>query len=139
MPVPIRPSEGVTDMPVEIQDQLKNFLDPILAGFGFLPGTIFWKTEYLSDGEYKRPTRLHYKHGDDTLGLGMVPSIDIFYSDMYPNDRGEAFMHCWNRIGSDTKARDLVAFLNSKGVKARSTTHKKMKGVRFHFPYNWDY
>jgi len=117
-----------------ISTQLKTYLDPVMTSFGFSPGVIMHRkgTDFV--------TRLHYK-GRDVLELGLDslhPTADIYLEDMYPNANGEAFMHCFNCIGSSSKAKDLTAYLKSHGIAARSTTHKTYKGIRFDFPLNWE-
>jgi hypothetical protein len=116
-------------MSKEIHTQLIEALEPAMLSFGFLQSTTFRRNGVV--------TRVHFM-GPDDLGFDSLrPTVDIYAEDMYPNEKGEAFMHCFNCIGSSTKAKDLVDHLNRCGIKARPTTHRKFKGIRFAFNYDW--
>lgn len=67
-------------------------------------------------------------------GLLQQPSVEVYVSDMWPNERGEIFLHVWNWIGMAAGGRTLAEFLKRKGFAARWTTHRRTKGVRVKLP-----
>lgn len=108
-----------------IEDLLQEKLAPVLAQIGYdrvrkttMRGQ-FFSLQFI---------------GKDELCFRKPPTVEVFASDAYPNDRGEAFLHSWTGLtGSDGKGAHVAEALNRSGIAARCTRHRKMNGVRFAF------
>jgi len=123
-----------------LHQQIIDLLSPALEAYGFgKPVTYRRKNKDSAPCPHGSDvSRVHW-NGPDSTGLGLTPSIDVYTTDMYPNEKGEAFMHCFNYIGMAVTGKNLVAFLNKRGIKARATQHKKFKGIRFAFSPDWGF
>ena len=94
----------------------------------------------LAELGYDKVVTVRLKSGDvlsikfvNTKADGMTtqPNCECYVSDMFPNDKGEAFLCVWNWIGMPGPCRQVAEHLTKRGIKARATTHRKLRGVRF--------
>ena len=70
---------------------------------------------------------INFDMGD--VGLGFAPKM-VWYIQHF-TAKGEAFINCYNCIGSDSKnySMQLATALNHAGIKCRVTTYKQSVGV----------
>lgn len=114
------------------KDQIElavDILQPLLAQLGYTK--VVRRKQGTVGG---RLLSVEFRNPDPELGMLNQPTVELYVTDAYPNERGEIFLHVWNWIGMDAGGKRVAAWFEARGFRARWTSHKKSKGVRVVLP-----